>query len=501
MANAAAPIWGHALARADREAVCSADLRWTYGQLVERAAALAGRLRDLGVGPGDRVLLLAPSLPEFAAAYYGILGLGAIAVTVNTMSTKAEIEYYVDDAGCAAATAWHQVAGAVREVAQERGIPFVELDPALAGVETSGSLAEPVPVAADDTAAILYTSGTTGRPKGAELMHRNLAAAAAAVEGMIDATDADRTGTALPLFHVFGQAVVMNSALTTGGALVLRPRFDPVEQVALVGDERLSIMSGVPTMWNAMLHAEGDYPADHFASLRVCSSGGASLPGEVVRAFGDRFGAVILEGWGLTETTGLGSFNGLHRPRKVGMVGLPVADCRIEIRDLDGKALPPGEVGQIWITGPVVMKGYWQRPEATDEVLVDGWFNTGDLGLLDEDGDLQISGRAKELIIRGGYNVYPAEVEDVLYRHPDILEVAVIGVPDEHYGEEIAAVVVLAPGSTLGVEELRDFAKQSLSAYKVPRLVHRVEALPKGSTGKIQKRAIDVEQVASAGGQ
>ncbi|XVX21099.1 AMP-binding protein [Actinomycetota bacterium] len=499
MANAAAPLWGHAATGADREAICSAEVRWTYPELVERVATVAGRLRDLGVGQGDRVLLVAPSLPEFAAAYYGILGLGAIAVTVNTMSTQPELEYYVDDARCAAVTAWHQVAGAARAVAEERGIPFVELDPGLTSVTTEAPLAEPVETGDDDTAAILYTSGTTGRPKGAELMHRNLAAAAVAVEGMIDATPEDRTGTALPLFHVFGQAVVMNSSLRTGGTLIVRPRFDPAEMVGLVGDEQLTLMSGVPTMWNAMLHVEGDYPADHFASLRVCSSGGASLPGEVVRAFGDRFGAVILEGWGLTETTGLGSFNGLHRPRKVGMVGLPVADCRIEVRDFEGKPLPAGEVGQIWITGPVVMKGYWQRPEATAEVLGDGWFNTGDLGLLDEDGDLQISGRAKELIIRGGYNVYPAEVEDVLYRHPDIVEVAVIGVPDDHYGEEVAAVVVVAPGSTLGVEELRDFAKQSLSAYKVPRLVHRVEALPKGSTGKIQKRSIDVAQVLDSG--
>jgi long-chain acyl-CoA synthetase len=256
-------------------------------------------------------------------------------------------------------------------------------------------------------------------------------------------------------------------------------------------------------MWNALLHVAGDANPQDFACLRLAVSGGASLPGEVMRAFHDRFGCVILEGYGLSETTGAVTFNGLHRERKTGAVGIALPRCEVEIRGDDGAPVPDGEVGEIFVRGPVVMKGYWNRPKANAESLTDGWLKTGDLGTKDVDGDIAIVDRTKDLIIRAGYNVYPREVEEVLYEHPDIVEVAVVGVPDEHLGEEIAAVLALREGATLDPQALRTWAKQRLSAYKVPRLFQVVDALPKGPTGKVLKRAIDRDAVraAAAGAQ
>jgi long-chain acyl-CoA synthetase len=308
-------------------------------------------------------------------------------------------------------------------------------------------------------------------------------------------------GTALPLFHVFGQAVVMGAALHAGASLSLLARFDPADLLALLRRDRLTMMSGVPTMWNALLHAAGDARPEDFASLRLAASGGAAMPAEVMRAFEDRFDCKILEGYGLSETTGAATFNGLHRERKPSCVGIALPRCAVEVRDASGAAVPTGEVGEIHIKGPVVMSGYWNRPEATAEVLSpDGWLKTGDLATADEDGDIRIVDRVKDLIIRGGYNVYPREVEEVLYEHPDVVEVAVVGVPDDHFGEEVAAVLALAPGATFDADAFRAWAKERLSAYKVPRLFQVVDTLPKGPTGKILKRAIDAGAVREASG-
>jgi long-chain acyl-CoA synthetase len=257
------------------------------------------------------------------------------------------------------------------------------------------------------------------------------------------------------------------------------------------------MMSGVPTMWNALLHAPaGETDKEDFATLRLAASGGAAMPAEIMNAFEERFGCVILEGYGLSETTGAATFNGLHRERKPSCVGIALPRCAVEIRDPDGAEVPTGEVGEVHIKGPVVMSGYWNRPEATAEVLdADGWLKTGDLGTADADGDIRIVDRVKDLIIRGGYNVYPREVEEVLYEHPDVVEVAVVGVPDEHFGEEVAAVLALRPGADFDAEAFRGWAKERLSAYKVPRRFQVVDALPKGPTGKILKRAIDTSGV------
>ena len=496
MPNTAQPTWDHAADHPDRIALRGRGEPWTYGRLREHSARYAGALRASGVAPGDRVLLIAPSVPEFAVAYYGVLAAGAIAVTANTMSTRPELEYCGGDAGVSLVIGWHEVAGAPADAAQALGVPYWTLGPDAAAGGPGEPLAAPHQTGAGDTAVILYTSGTTGRPKGAQLTHGNLMASASSFREVMRVTAEDRFGTALPLFHVFGQAVVMGSTLLAGGSLSLLSPFDPGAMLDLLRRDRLTAIAGVPTMWNALLHTPaGENDAADFASLRLALTGGAAMPAEVMRALEQRFGCVIIEGYGLTETTGAATSNRLDRVRKPSCVGIAAPGCEVAVRDDSGRVVPVGEVGEISIKGPVVMSGYWNRPEATADVLQDGWLQTGDLGTMDEDGDIRIVDRKKDLIIRGGYNVYAREVEEVLYEHPDVVEVAVLGLPDPHFGEEVAAVMSLRPGATLDAPAFRAWAKERLSAYKVPRLYQVVDALPKGPTGKILKRAIDAEAV------
>ncbi|MFH8492655.1 AMP-binding protein [Streptomyces coeruleorubidus] len=483
------PVCRHAAATPDNIALRGATDQWTYLQLRDASMRYAGALAAAGLSPGDRVLLAAPSVPEFVVAYLGIQAAGCVVVPVNTMSTRAEVEYVLGDAGCSLAIAWHALGPAVAEAAAALSVPSWALSP---GAQVTAAPADVVDRDRDETAAILYTSGTTGRPKGAQLSVGNLLSAGDIGAECSRASSADRTGTGLPLFHVFGQASVMMATLTVGGSMSLLARFDPASMLEMLRRDRLTIMAGVPTMWNAMLHAAGDANPEDFAGLRVAVSGGASLPGEIARAFEARFGCTILEGYGLTETTAFGTFNDLDRGAKTGYTGRAVPRMQVQVRDDNGNECPPGTVGEVHIKGPTVMRGYWNRPADTAAAISsDGWFRTGDLGETDTDGDLRIVDRVKDLIIRGGYNVYPGEVEEVLYEHPDIVEAAVIGVPDDHYGEEIAALVAARPGADLGAAEVSDWARERLSAYKIPRIVRFVDALPKGPTGKILKRSID----------
>ncbi len=495
MGNVAQLVWARAAEQPDALALRGSGRQLSYAALRDGAAAVAGATRAAGISPGDRVLLLAPSVPEFGALYYGLHAAGAVVVTVNTMSTPAELEYALEDAGCSLVIAWQESGDAAATAARSQGLPHWAVTAELGGLSPADPAAGPVERTLADTAVILYTSGTTGRPKGAEITHGNLRAAAAAFTEVLRLTPDDRFGTGLPLFHIFGQAVVMGTAISAGASLSLLSPFDPDEALALIREEQITAFAGVPTMYNAMLHAGGDAGPDDFTSLRLCSSGGASLPAEVIRAFGERFGAVLLEGYGLTETTGAATFNGLDRPRKAGFVGVALPGTEVKVVDTAGAQAACGEPGEVLVKGPVVMARYWGRPEATEQSLQDGWLRTGDIGRMDEAGDLEIVDRIKDLVIRGGYNIYPREVEEVLYEHPDIVEAAVIGVPDAHYGEELGATIVLRPGATLEVPELRAWAKERLSAYKVPRLFAFVDALPKGSTGKILKRSIERGQL------
>jgi len=490
MASVFAPVCRHAGDTPGNIALRGATHTLTYRELRDASAAYADALRATGLAPGDRVLLVAPSVPEFVVAYLGVQAAGAIVVPANTMSTQPELEYVLADAGCSLAIVWHELGPATQDAATALHIPTWTL-PAHAAAPTD----LPVQVCdrdPGDTAAILYTSGTTGKPKGAQLTVANLLSGGEIGFECSRGTSADRTGTGLPLFHVFGQASVMMATFTGGGSLSLLARFDPQAMLAMLRRDRLTIMAGVPTMWNAMLHAAGDVDPADFAQLRIAISGGASLPGEIARAFERRFGCTILEGYGLTETTAFGTFNDVERGGKIGYTGRAVPRTQVEVRDATGTVCPTGTVGEVFIKGATVMKGYWNRPADTAAVLTDdGWFRTGDLGQTDSDGDLRIVDRVKDLIIRGGYNVYPGEVEEVLYAHPDIVEAAVLGVPDKHYGEEVAAVIVERPGSELDAAAISTWTRERLSAYKVPRIVAFVDALPKGSTGKILKRSID----------
>jgi long-chain acyl-CoA synthetase len=346
--------------------------------------------------------------------------------------------------------------------------------------------------AAGDTAVVLYTSGTTGQPKGAELTHASLASNARTThETLLEGTPDDVIMGCLPLFHVFGLTCSLNAGILAGSCLTLIPRFDGGKALSVVQRDAVTVFEGVPTMFSAMLHRSDRHSYD-LSSLRLCVSGGAAMPVEVLRSFEETFGCVILEGYGLSETSPVASFNHPHAERKPGSIGTAIRGVEVRLVDDGGNDVPPGEVGEIAIRGENVMKGYWQRPEDTAKAIPDGWFRTGDLARQDEDGYYFIVDRKKELIIRGGYNVYPREIEEALYQHPAVAEVACIGIAHPDLGEEVAAAVALKPGATAAVDELREFAKARVAAYKYPRHVWLVDVLPKGPTGKILRREVKV---------
>ena len=354
----------------------------------------------------------------------------------------------------------------------------------------------------DDTAVILYTSGTTGKPKGAELTHANLLQNSKGVsEKLGEMTEDDVLLGALPLFHSFGQTCTMNSAVSVGATVTMLPRFDPDKALEIIERDRVTLFQGVPTMYNAMLHSASCDSAD-CSSLRICMSGGAAMPAELMRAFEEKFGCIILEGYGLSETSPVASFNHPDRERKPGSIGTPIEGVEMQVWDDDGNEVPQGEVGEIVIRGHNIMKGYWNRPDANREAITeDGWFRTGDMAKMDEDGYFFIVDRKKDLIIRGGYNVYPREIEEVLYEHPAVQEAAVIGVPHDELGEEVGAAVVLKEGESVDEDELKSYVKEQVAAYKYPRKVWFMDELPKGPTGKILKREIEVpEKVAASSG-
>ena len=490
-ASFAAALAEHARTRPDAPAVRLDDQVLTWSDLDDATARVAALLRAEGVRPGDRVAMTLPNVPQFPVVYHGILRAGGIVVPLNPLLRGREVAHHFADSGAVLALVWHAVADAAHAGAVGGPTRVLVVEPAafsdlLAGVEP---LAEDHVAGPDDTAVLLYTSGTTGSPKGAELSHRNLLSNAVTSQQTLIRLGPDETILgALPLFHAFGQTCAMNTAVVAGAQLTLLPRFTPAAALAVIGRDRVSCFAGVPTMYVAMLHDPG--PAD-VSSLRCCISGGASLPVEVLHAFEAKYAATILEGYGLSETSPVARFNHPDAERRPGTIGTPVRGCEMDLRAADGSTPPTGEVGEIVVRGENVMKGYWCNPTATTLAVDEqGWFRTGDLAVRDEDGYYRIVDRAKDMIDRAGYNVYPREVEEVLYEHPAVAEVAVVGFPDPLVGEEIGAAVVLKEGASATPEELRDHVKATLAAYKYPRLVRIVDALPKGPTGKILKREI-----------
>jgi long-chain acyl-CoA synthetase len=477
-----------------RTAIKLDDAELTYAQLDGASAHLAGLLEQHGFEPGDRVGVMLPNVPHFPIVYYGILRAGGVVVPMNVLLKEREVAFYLGDSGARLLFAWADFGEEARPGAAAAGAELIEVDP-LGFADVVGSAparAELHDVADDDTAVILYTSGTTGKPKGAELTHANLYVnAKTKLETLIQLSSDDVILGALPLFHSFGQTAAMNAGLMAGACLTLLARFDPRKALEIMERDRVSVFLGVPTMYSAMLAVPvGERPDT--SSLRVCISGGASLPVEVLRAFESQFGTQILEGYGLSETSPVASFNHPDRERKPGSIGTPIRDVRMRVVDEQDADVPAGEVGEIVIQGPNVMKGYWQRPEATAEAMRGGWFHTGDMAKVDEDGYFFIVDRKKDLIIRGGYNVYPREVEEVLYEHPAVAEAAVVAVPHAELGEEVGAAVALKAGAQASPEELQAFVKERVAAYKYPRHVWLVDELPKGPTGKILKREIEL---------
>jgi long-chain acyl-CoA synthetase len=468
------------------------DVVLSYAALDDASARVAGLLAARGIGAGDRVGIMLPNVPQFPVLYYGILRLGAVAVPMNVLLKGRETTHYLTDPGAKAVFAWSQFAEHARTGAAEAGAQCIEVEPEgfaelLAGVEP---LREVAACDGSETAVILYTSGTTGVPKGAELSHRSLDHNCRASIGLFGMAEGIVTLGALPLFHTFGQTCAMNATICAGGCLTLIPRFDPAKALEVIERDRVNVFEGVPTMYGALLNDPGAGDAD-VSSLKVCACGGASLPAELMRAFEEKFSAIILEGYGLSETSPVASFNHPDRERKAGSVGLPIDGVQMRITGEDGEELPVGGVGEIEIRGRNVMKGYWDNPEATAESIdAEGWFRSGDIGRMDDDGYFFIVDRKKDLIIRGGYNVYPREIEEVLYEHPAVREAAVVAMPHPELGEEVGAAVALKDGAQATPEELQAFVKDQVAAFKYPRRVWLVDELPKGPTGKILKRSI-----------
>jgi long-chain acyl-CoA synthetase len=483
----------------DNDAVVLGDLRISYAELWAHARQYAAVLREHGVGPGDKVALLLPNTPHFPLTYFGTLALGGVAVPVHALLKAEEIEYVLADSGAKVLVCAAPLLGEGAKGAELAGVPVLAVmdggDATIERIDTLALAATPIesvePREPDDTAVILYTSGTTGKPKGAEITHLNVTMnVVVSAQHSFDISEADTVLGCLPLFHTFGQTCCMNTAFYVGATVVLLPRFDGPAALQLLVDEKCTIFMGVPTMYVGLIEAAKS--SDLRPQLKVALSGGAALPLAVLERFAEVFGTDVFEGYGLTETSPVATFNQKGFPPKAGTVGKSIWGVETEIAkaEVDERIelLPTGELGEIVVRGHNVFKGYLNKPEATAAAIVDGWFRTGDLGTKDEDGYVTIVDRKKDMVIRGGYNVYPRDVEEVLLRHPGVGQVAVIGVPDDQYGEEVCAVVVKDGDVTEA--EVVAYGKEHLAAYKYPRRVVFVEALPLGPSGKVLKREL-----------
>ena len=491
MTNLANALVDAARAHGGKPALRLGDTKVSFAEFDDASARFAAMLRDEGLQPGDRVAIMLPNVLSFPPIYYGVLRAGGVVVPMNPLLKSREVAFHLGDSGARWIFAFTGFADEASKGAADASAECVvvapgEFEQALAAAVPDTRLTEREP---KDTAVILYTSGTTGQPKGAELTHASLSKNAEISTRLFSLTSDDVIFGGLPMFHSFGQTCALNAAVETGACVTLLPKFDPVSALATLQRDRVTIFEGVPTMYAALLqypqHADYDTSA-----LRLCVSGGAAMPVEILRGFENTFGCIILEGYGLSETSPVASFNHPDRERKPGSIGTPIDGVDFRLVDDDFVDVPEGQVGEIAIKGHNVMKGYWNRPEATDSAIQDGWFRTGDMAHRDEDGYYFIVDRKKDLIIRGGFNVYPREIEEVLYEHPAVAAAAVIGVPHPMQGEEVAAAVQLLPEASVTPEELREFTKERVAAYKYPRHVWFVDALPMGPTGKILKRKI-----------
>ena len=495
----------------DRDAVVLGELRLTYAQINGAANQVANLLVQRGIEPGDRVALSCVNIPQFPIVYYGILKAGAVVVPLNVLLKGREVAYHLQDSGAKAYFCFEGTPDL--PIGEEGWAGFQAVDdcgdfflingagasPGVAGAQTlADALAgvapafDTVPTSADDTAVVLYTSGTTGQPKGAELSHANMVLNAATNHRLFGVVDHDVHLVTLPLFHSFGQSVQLNAGFGSGATLVLLPRFEAATALGLMQREKVTFFAGVPTMYWGLLSADtGSFDLEAIASnLRMAVSGGAALPVEILEQIAKVYGVHVREGYGLSETSPVASFNHPGLEAKPGSIGQPVWGIEMKLIDDDWNVVPEDQPGEIAIRGHNVMKGYLGRPEASAEVLREGWFRTGDIARRDADGYYFIIDRAKDMIVRNGFNVYPREVEEVLMTHADVSLAAVIGVPSEQQGEEIKAFVIRQPGSQLSEDELVAWCKEVMASYKYPRIVEFSDALPMTATGKILKREL-----------
>jgi long-chain acyl-CoA synthetase len=484
----------------DRAAILFEGRVITYRELDEASNRAANLLRALGIAPGDRVALYLPNVPEFAVVYLGALKAGAIAVSINAIFKRQEAEFILKDSGARVAFTVADLAGNLADVdcpALERVIvcdagagegpastPAQRLDTLL---EKASAQARPADMEASDSAVILYTSGTTGFPKGATLSHGNVVSNTWSTVHHAGYRPDDRLVLFLPLFHVFGQNFIMNAALLAGSTVVLHRRFAPEAVLESIARERVTMFFGVPSIYVALLNL--DLPAARMASIRYWFSAAATMPQEISRRWSERFGRPIFEGYGLTETSPFAAYNHDFQ-HKFGSVGTAVENFELRIVDEGDREVAPGSLGEIAIKGPGVMLGYWGRPEDTRAAIRDGWFHSGDVGLMDDQGYVFIVDRVKDMINRSGFKIWPAEVEQLLYRHPAVKEVAVYGVPDAEAGEAVAAAIVLRSGASASAQEIVEYCHSQAAVYKAPARVDFVSELPKSATGKILKRVL-----------
>ncbi len=482
----------------------------SYGEFEQQVSLFASALQDLGVEKGDHVAFLLGNSPHFLISLYATMRIGATAIPVNPMYTPDEISYIIQngdvklvialdmllplvDLGvkafpqvekyiiCETMPDIKEKLASLSDAAKDKVQLFSKL------LSSTTTLVDPMPLNDEDVAIILYTSGTTGYPKGAMLTHRNLYSNARDVSEYLTINTDDRVIATLPVFHVFALTVVVNAPLLKGATVLLAPRFSPQEIYELAGSQKATVFAGVPTMYNFLYQHEGDI--SNFSSLRLAISGGAPLPVQVLYDFEKKFNVRVSEGYGLSEASPVTCFNPLDRERKAGSIGTSIVNVENKVVDVNGNEVPIGEVGELIVRGPNVMKGYYKMPEETENAIRDGWLYTGDLAKQDEDGYFYIVDRKKDMIIVGGFNVYPREVEEVLFSHPKVIEAAVVGFPDPNLGEAVCAFVVLKD-NTISADDLREYCAQHIVKYKVPKVIEILDELPKNSTGKILRRSL-----------
>ncbi|MFJ7649308.1 fatty acid--CoA ligase family protein [Lysinibacillus sp. NPDC097279] len=489
----------------------------TYGEFEQTIGRFAQGLQDLGVQKGDHVAFLLGNTPHYLIALYATMRLGATAIPVNPIYTPDEISYILRNGDVKAVIALDALLPLVEVGVQAfpEVVTFVvcETTPDVAEkvaalseaakarthlfsqviARASGSL-EPVNVAEDDTAIILYTSGTTGNPKGAMLSHGNVYSNARDVSTYLGYRADDRIIATLPVFHVFALTVVVNAPLISGATVLLAPRFSPSEIFALAKEQQATVFAGVPTMYNFLYLLPEGKPED-FSTIRLAISGGASLPVALLHNFEQKFNVRVSEGYGLSEASPVTCFNPLDRERKAGSIGTSINNVENRVVDINGREVPVGEVGELVVRGPNVMKGYYKMPEETAMAIRDGWLFTGDLAKVDDEGYFYIVDRKKDMIIVGGYNVYPREVEEVLFAHDNIVEAAVVGYPDLNFGEAVHAYIVLKEESASTADDILAYCAKHMVKYKVPKVIEILDELPKNTTGKILRRSLKATKV------